>query len=524
MNVHLMVHDILYGLDIAIVFFLIGLIVYKAQSGVAKVMLVITWVCVIVFVLSHMIGVSVADPILSRNILMFNMVDIFLPLSSAHAVFALLGKQREQRKVLISIYAIAFSLVGFYVLYPNMFLLPSVPKLYFPNYYVAGPYYWLMLVFFFSLTLYFLAWMRHQYLNSDTIERKRIFYFFISLLFGYVIGSLDFFLIYNIHVDPLWGFLFVPFSAVPFTYAALQYNLMNISVVGKRALIYAIIVAFIGIFFVGIDYLNVFLAHAIPGFPNWIPSLLLALLGALAVYFIWNKARESDILKYEFINVVTHKFRTPLTSIKWITEEMTGVVPAEFREGVQQIKQARERLVDLTNLLVNVSAVDDKSYEYVVHKINLINVLRACVLQVRDKALAKDLDISFVPKPDTYVVADEGKIRFVFQTLLDNAVSYTPVHGKILIDIVHQNKKIYGKNALIRISDTGIGIPKNELKYIFTKFYRAQNGKKADTEGMGIGLYLSKKIIERHRGSISIQSPGEGLGTTFTITLPVITM
>ncbi|MES2314910.1 MAG: HAMP domain-containing sensor histidine kinase [Patescibacteria group bacterium] len=522
MNIHLLLHTVAYSIDVLLVVFLIGLIAFKAKPGASKYTLIMTWVCVIIFVVSHALGVMVQDGELSRKILMFNLVDIFLPLFSAHSVFALLEKNRSQRKVLIVCYSIAIAMATIFIIKPSLFLLTSMPKLYFPNYYVPGPYYWVMLLFFFLLTVYFLVWMRGVYAISNGIEKNRIKYFFLALFFGYTIGSIDFLLIYDIPIDPLIGFLFVPLSVIPYTYAALQYELMSISVVAKKALVYAVVAAFIGLMLSGLNYFNTVMIAMYPNFPNWVASIILACLTALAVSLIWNKAREADVLKYEFMNVVTHKFRTPLTSIKWITENLKEIAPENIKDDLQDIEVANERLVELTTLLSNLSGSDDKSYEYIFTNIDVGLLLNKCVEETIKKSSAKNIDIVYKQQLPFYVFGDEQKIKFVFQTLMDNALSYTPAGGKVTVAVESSSGRFKGNRLTIRISDTGIGIPKEEIKYIFTKFYRAENGRKADTEGMGIGLYLSKHIIERHRGKITVESGGEGKGTTFMIMLPLI--
>ncbi|HTK33153.1 MAG TPA: ATP-binding protein [Candidatus Paceibacterota bacterium] len=522
MNIHLVLHDILYFIDVLLVLSLIILIAVKAKPGIAKVMLLTTWTSVIIFVVSHAVGVSVTDADLSRKILMFNLIDILLPLSSAHCVFALLGKNKAQKQVLGFMYTIAIALAATFIIHPQFFLLPSVPKLYFPNYYVPGPYYWVMLLYFFLVTTYFLIWMRRMYVISNGIEKNRIKYFFLALFLGYTIGSIDFLLIYNIPADPLWGFLFVPLSVIPYTYAALQYELMDISVVAKKAFIYAVTTAVIGLVLSVLNYANTLIADIYPHFPNVISSIIFALLAAVAVLFIWRKARESDVLKYEFINVVTHKFRTPLTSIKWISENLKETAPQDMKDDLLHIQSANDRLVELTNLLVNLAGTDDKSYEYAFSNVDVGAMLNNAVAEAKIKCDEKGITVSYTSHGQCMIFADQNKIKFVLQTLLDNAISYTPKGGKISVEISVNNSQFSGEKVWISITDTGIGIPKDEQKFIFTKFYRAQNGRKADTEGMGIGLYLSQRIVERHKGKIIAQSAGEGRGTTFVVTLPVL--
>lgn len=522
MDIHLFLHDFVYAVDVLLVLFLIILILVKSKSGISKWMLIMTWLCVIIFVVSHAIGVSVSDSELSRKILMFNLVDIFLPLFSAHSVFALLSKNQQQKKILVALYTFAIGLAGTFIAFPSLFLATSTPKLYFPNYYVPGPYYWLMLVFFFGLTVYFLIWMTNVYKISNGIEKNRIKYFFLALLLGFSVGSIDFLLIYDIQVDPLWGFLFVPLSVIPFTYAALKYELMSINVIAKKAFVYAIITAAIGGVFIGLNYVNTIISHNYPQFPNIISSFVMASLVAASIIIIWKKVKEADLLKYEFMSVVTHKFRTPLTSIKWITEELKSTAPNNLIDSIRDIQTANERLVELTGFLSNISVSEDTSYEHSFSKVDIGLIINHCLEERLDKAKYKGVRLIYKAQPPIFLIGSEQKIQFVLQTLIDNAISYTASGGKITLEVSYSKRLFSAKKVIIRISDTGIGIPRDEAKYIFTKFYRAKNSRKVDTEGMGIGLYLSRNIIERHKGKIDFESEGEGKGTTFIIVLPIL--
>jgi signal transduction histidine kinase len=466
-----------------------------------------------------MLGVSVSDPDLSRRILMFNLSDIFIPIFFCHCVFLFLGKEKEHKRSISLFYVVGIGLTAFFILNPRLFLLDSIPKMYFPNYYVPGPYYWLMLVFFFSVAVYFIFVMWREYLVSDGINKNRIKYFLIALILGYAVGSIDFLLIYNIRFDPLWGFLFVPLYTIPFTYAALKYELMDIKLVAKGAFAYALTTAVLGAILIFLNYLSTFIARNSPGFPDWAISIALSLVGAAAILIIWRKLRDGDIIKDEFVSLVTHKFRTPLTSIKWSAENLVKVVPTDLKEDVRNIQISADRMVELTGFLVNLSGAEDKSFEYKLSKVDLGKLLNDCVAEHGDKARAKGISIAYAPlSAECIVPADSERIRFVFQTLLDNAISYTPKGGKINAGL---SLLIDEEKVQITISDTGIGISRESMKHLFTRFYRADNGRRTDTEGMGIGLYLSRKIIEKHGGKMWVESAGEGKGSKFCIVLPM---
>jgi signal transduction histidine kinase len=115
-----------------------------------------------------------------------------------------------------------------------------------------------------------------------------------------------------------------------------------------------------------------------------------------------------------------------------------------------------------------------------------------------------------------YVNADRERFRFVLHTLIENAIRYTPAKGTIRITIDNSDGL-----AHIIVADTGIGISEKEIRYVFTRFYRTDRAKVADTEGAGIGLYLSKVIVDRHGGKMSALSEGENKGSTFTVVVPL---
>lgn len=517
MSTHLLLHNLFYSITVLLSLLLILFLFFRAGKNIARNTLILASFSAIIFVVSHVLGVSVTNGELSRRILMFNLIDIFLPIFTGHCVFAFIGKLKEQKNVIISFYVIGIALLIFFIINPHYFLITSIPKLYFPNYYVAGSYYFLMLIFFFSSAIYSFLIMAKAYVVSNIIDKNRIKYFAIALFLAYLIGSIDFLLIYNIPVDPLWGFLFVPLFAIPFTYAAIQYELMDIKLIAKKAFIFILISAIVGFILIFLNYINNLIIKSSPEFPNWVSSVVLALITTTGLLIIWRKIREADFLKYEFIDVITHKFRTPLTAIKWSSESLIESVPENLREEINHIQKSANSLVDLTNLLANLSMTSEKTFGYNFVKLDLNNLIENLTSESSKKIKAKNITLLLPPHSTNFVLADEQKIKFVFQTLLDNAINYTKQGGKISFEITVLNEK----DIIVKITDTGIGISEKEIKLIFTKFFRTEGSKKADTEGMGIGLYLTQRIIEKHDGKIWAKSEGEGKGSSFFVSLPI---
>ena len=481
-------------------------------------MLILGFISVGVFTVSHLIGVNIRDPHLSRNVLMFNLANIFLSCFFAHCTFAVTGKLKEEKMPLMIIYTVSAALFIFYLIFPDFFLLDSRSKLYFLNYYVPGPYHWIMRVFSNMLVpLYFFIHIIRVYPTSVRGLQNRLKYFFVSFLLGYAFGSVAILLVYNIPVDPAWASYFGVLFAVPFAYAVVKFDLMDIRVVAKKALVYALLVILMGFLTSLVSLANNYILTRVPEFPLWFFPFLISLVTVTIGIFVWRKIKEVDILKYEFINVATHKFRTPLTHIKWASENaLQRNVGEETKKDLIDIQHSTTRLTELTNLLVGVSETESKNYLYKFEVVDfssfLTEVLADYAKKIEDKkiTLEKDMRAHLTAK------IDATRIKFVLQILLDNAVNYTPAGGKVSVRLWQDQDK-----TICEIKDTGVGMAREDLGRVFERFYRGDDQKKLDTEGLGVGLYLARQIISHHEGSLQVSSEGKGKGSTFSFSVPV---
>src|SRR3989338_9118202 len=163
----LAIHNIGYVLGSILVLFLAGILYVKEHRPLVNKLMIFGFIGVAIFSISHVIGVNVRDPELSRAILMLDITPLLFTAFFAHAIIAFLGKEKEQRPALFLIYIIQFGLFFTFILFPDLFLLPSVPKLYFPNYYQAGPLYFVMVVTNALIPIYFLYQMARSYRASD---------------------------------------------------------------------------------------------------------------------------------------------------------------------------------------------------------------------------------------------------------------------------------------------------------------------------------------------------------------------
>jgi len=174
-------------------------------------------------------------------------------------------------------------------------------------------------------------------------------------------------------------------------------------------------------------------------------------------------------------------------------------------------------MIDLVNDLLNVARIEEGKFGFS-SKTQPFGVflqkLCAPFFQIaRDKGIVLTLDIP--PGNPLLVEFDEEKLAMAFENLLDNATKYTPPGGAVTLRVLPE-----GKVIRIEIQDTGIGIGREQLSRIFTKFFRADNAVRLQTSGTGLGLYVSKNIVEGHGGTISVKSE-EGKGTLFTVMLPI---
>lgn len=246
-------------------------------------------------------------------------------------------------------------------------------------------------------------------------------------------------------------------------------------------------------------------------------------IGAVMVFRDTTKEREIDQAKTEFVSLASHQLRTPLSIVNWYTEMLLagdiGKVTKEQHKYLVEIYQGNKRMVDLVNALLNVSRLELGTFVVEPVPTDLVKLVR----QVMDenKVLFDEKQIklsdSFEKVPEVQV--DPKLFTMVIQNLLSNAIKYTPEKGKIVISIAPENEK----TLLLKIADTGYGIPKKQQDKIFSKLFRADNVLEKDTEGTGLGLYIVKAIIDHSGGTIRFES-AENKGTTFFITLPITGM
>lgn len=243
-------------------------------------------------------------------------------------------------------------------------------------------------------------------------------------------------------------------------------------------------------------------------------------IGCVVVFRDSTKEREVDRAKTEFVSLASHQLRTPLSAIKWYMEMLLGGDVGKFnkaqREYMEAVDQSNVRMIDLVNSLLNVSRIDMGTFAIDPKPINLADisesVISELVMQIKEK------NIKFSAKYEKnlpLVQADPKLARIIIQNLFSNAVKYTPNNGKVGVAI---NKD--GESLMLKVSDSGYGIPIDAQDKIFTKLFRAENVRSKEVEGTGLGLYMVKSIVEESGGKVWFESL-ENKGTTFYVTIPL---
>ena len=225
------------------------------------------------------------------------------------------------------------------------------------------------------------------------------------------------------------------------------------------------------------------------------------------------KLEEQENLRKRLTTDISHELRTPLTSIQTHLEAMIDGIWDPDTERLNSVNEEVIRLTNLVNQLQNLAKFDSEKSKLNLAKVNVKNLIMNVVYNNQGKALEKNINIECdLESIDSYL--DKDKISQVIVNLLSNAIRYTNNGGKIFISSYKENN-----NLKIQFKDNGIGIPKENIKYIFERFYRVDESRSKNTGGIGVGLTIVKSIIDLHQGTIEVRSE-LNKGSEFIVILP----
>jgi PAS domain S-box-containing protein len=234
-----------------------------------------------------------------------------------------------------------------------------------------------------------------------------------------------------------------------------------------------------------------------------------------------ERLRELDRLKDEFIALVSHELRTPLTSIHGYLELLldggAGELAPEQERFLTVVERNSKRLMQLVGDLLFMAQVEAGKLALDLEEVALNEVMAECLEAAKPAADDKQIKLAFELEETPTMLGDRSRLGQVLDNLISNALKFTPCSGRVSVRVSR-----VGHDAIVEVADTGVGIPAGEQDRLFERFFRSSNATEQAIPGTGLGLTIAKTIVERHEGSIGIESV-EGSGTTVRVRLPLRT-
>jgi signal transduction histidine kinase len=390
---------------------------------------------------------------------------------------------------------------------------------------IYGPLFYLFILSVLIFIILSLANYVSAYKNVNSPERDLIQLRYLSIGFGIFItmGFLFGVILPRTIGEEAILYRFGNYSSI-FFIALTTYAIVAKRLFGIEVILTEILVGVIGILLV----VQIFTAPTtLWRIVNGIIFVLFCVFGYLLIRGVFREIRRREELekisqaKSEFISITSHQLRTPLSAIKgylsMVLEGTYGGISERVKKVIENVYTANERLIKLVNSFLDVSRIELGREELKLERISIEDLISETVSEMEIEARKKNLYLKFerpkiaLPK----ILIDRGRIKEVISNLIDNAIKYTQKGGITIKSQISNGK------CQISISDTGEGLTKEEISRLFESFSRGTAGAKFWTEGVGLGLYVSKKFVELHGGKIWAESEGKGKGSTFYIELPI---
>lgn len=251
-------------------------------------------------------------------------------------------------------------------------------------------------------------------------------------------------------------------------------------------------------------------------------SAIIMTIGSFVIRGVENVA-EANIMKSEFISIISHQLCTPLSAIKWSMEVIETernpkeCLPEKQMMFLQNIKKSNEQMLKMVTDLLEVARIDQGRAVFEKDNLDLAHLVEETIAGFRDIAAERNIKIESRLEPDLKsVCADEKKMRVALNNLIGNAVKYSKEGGKVEVKLKSENGKI-----VFSVQDWGVGIPSHQHSKVFEKFFRSRNESRYRTDGVGIGLYLVRAILKHCGGEVWFESEA-GVGSTFFFSLPAV--
>src|SRR3989344_520586 len=405
-------------------------------------------------------------------------------------------------------------------------------------YYNSDPtFFYTAFVFWFIFLVFVTHYQLWRFYKSASGEKKnQIAYFFLATAVGFGGGVTNFLPIYGFNFYPILN-LAVSLYPIIMTYAIFRHQLFGIKVFATGLLTGVILLVLL---------FQIFFSQA----PSELVLrslffIIVSIFGMLLIRSVLQEVRSRekierlakdleeaneelkklDMAKSEFISLAGHQLRAPMTAIKGCTsmliEGSFGKVAERSKEALERIFTSTEILTKLTSELLDLSRIETGKMRYDFKPVNIAEIIQNILRELEMNAQNRGIALKFKneTKNNIRVFGDMDKIHEVIINLIDNAIKYSGEGKEVVIWL--KNPANGTGRALVGVEDFGIGINPEEIGRLFGKFERTEESKKIRPDGMGLGLYFAKKIVEDHKGRIWAESKCQGKGSTFFVELPV---
>jgi len=372
------------------------------------------------------------------------------------------------------------------------------------------------------LSLLIISWRK-----IDKSFRKEVILLVIGLeafliLFYFLSGISSYLDNYSIEFYGLFGkLIFIVFLA----YLIVKFEVFNIKLLATQALVWASVILIGSQFF----FIQTNINRILTGFTLVLSSFV----GWMIILSVKKEIRQRKEIEHllkiksEFIDIVSHQLRTPVSVIKgmasMLKEGDLDNAPKEQKDQfVAGIYEKSEKLADILNDILKAAELDMDNFAFTpasIKSVNLSQLVKGIFGDLTSLAQAKKLNYQIKISPDIInlnVMTDESFLKHVFQNVTDNAIKYSKEGGSMTVDLGKERDFI-----ICKITDSGIGIPEDQKDRLFEKFFRAKNAVDAHAYGTGLGLFITKKIVEAHPGGKIWFDSVVNKGTTFYIKLPI---
>ena len=460
---------------------------------------------------------------------------IFIPVIFFHFTLSFLDflQIRKYRAQLFFFYFFAL-LLSFISPFP-FFKKGLAPIFEFNFWVLPGPFYFLFPLFFLLLATYSAFLLIKNYSKIKGVKKHQLNYILLAALLGFGGGITNFFP-QLVRIYPFGNF-FVVLYLVFIIFAITKYHLFEIRVlltellVGIMGIILLVLPFLMPTFNLKILTLSIFLLFLIFGY-LLIKSTHQEIKRKEELEKLTNELKEAyqnikslSEMKSEFLKVVNHQLRTPVSILKGMASILReGSISKERqREFIEKLYLSSERLSTILDDILVAYALTGGMEKPEFSPCRIEEIAKRQVEHFKPQAQAKGIEILFKKskEPLPITLADEMMIERMISRLIDNAILYTEKgEVEVSIDLEKENKKEFIK---ISVKDQGIGLDEKDKENLFKLFYRGEKATFMHPNGSGLGLFIVKNYVEAHRGKIEVESEGRGKGTTFIITLPVIT-